>query len=115
MVSWDSNMDILLLILTLWLSGRHSSEILPMEQPSSLIILLSVEKLSGVSNLELSFLCLMVWMGKDLNIVKLEYKDFCSYLMTTAISNKLSHWTSNSDMETFKSSTAQLHPTISML
>lgn len=51
-VFWDSNMDTQSQILTLWLFGRHSSEILQTELLSLLITLLLVEKQNGGNSLE---------------------------------------------------------------
>lgn len=88
MVFWDSNMAIQSLILIVWLSGRLSLEILQMEQPSLSITSLLVESQSGSSNLVLSSLCLMVWMGRDLNIVREESKDFYIFQTIAAMNNR---------------------------
>lgn len=65
----------------LWLCGRLSSEILPMELRLWLIITLVLERPNGVLTVVSLCCCQTVWMGKELSIVLQELKDFCNFQM----------------------------------
>ena len=114
MVCLDSSMDIPLLILTVWPSGRHSSVILPMELLSLLITLLPVVRLNGVSKTDLFCHFLMVWTVRDLNTVKVELNDSYNFLMTIVMSSKIWLSRNSSSSTTCRSSTVQQHLITSM-